>query len=265
MLKIYDEDGYSSDETAGADIDIVQDYDDFNELEQLLAPDESMDFETISGADDLQDIDSEGSSQAVMHSDVVTQLGLAVDLPRISNLQGDHVQSVSKTEEVLQPIDQHNPDRQAFTRRGPRANDTKISPDQLEGLNILVVEDIEANQIVIRSLLEPVGCNITIAENGKKGLEMLELQMFDVVLMDIRMPIMNGIEATQHIRNTPGPHQNVPIIALTADASAENNAQCLAAGANVFLTKPVIVSELFSSIRFVREKYNRTQQSALSA
>lgn len=156
-------------------------------------------------------------------------------------------------------------DRVAFTRRKPRSDDTRVTLDQLEGLNILIVEDIIANQEVVRSLLEPAGCRVSVANNGKEALNILEGQIFDVILMDIRMPVLDGIETTEAIRRQVGPHRNVPIIALTADASAENNAQCLAAGADVFLTKPVIVSELFASIRFVREKKQRKESEQLSA
>ncbi len=155
--------------------------------------------------------------------------------------------------------------RGVFSRRKPRPSEGAVSSDQLRGLNILIVEDIIANQEVLCSLLEPVGCTVSSAAHGGEALDLMKAQIFDVVLMDIRMPIMDGVEATETIRKTPGPHQNVPIIALTADASAENNAQCLAAGADVFLTKPVIVSELFASIRFVREKKNNQEQNARTA
>jgi len=117
----------------------------------------------------------------------------------------------------------------------------------------------------VRSLLEPAGCTVSAASNGMIAIELMENQVFDVILMDIRMPIMDGIETTKYIREHEGPHQNVPIIALTADASAENNAVCLAVGADVFLTKPVVVSELFSSIRFVREMKMRRIKEKLSA
>ena len=146
----------------------------------------------------------------------------------------------------------------------PHLKNKPTSPDQFEGLNVLIVEDILANQEVVCSILEPKGCRVSTACNGREALGAMETQVFDVILMDIRMPIMNGIEATEHIRKYEGPHQNVPIVALTADASAENNAQCLAAGADVFLTKPVIISELFSSIRFVREKKIRQANKAMS-
>jgi len=164
------------------------------------------------------------------------------------------------------PEASENP-RAGFSRNHPRSNTQEIEPDQLSGLNILVVEDIEANLEVLCSLLEPVGCSVSSAENGQIALDIMKTQTFDAVIMDIRMPILDGIEATRAIRGLPEPHCSTAIIALTADASAENNAECLAAGADVFLTKPVIVSELFSSIRFARRKQLRQkqQQQALSA
>jgi len=156
-------------------------------------------------------------------------------------------------------------ERGGFTRRKPRTEGQRVTPDQLDGLNVLIVEDVLANQEVVRSLLEPAGCTVSAACNGLEALDLLEEQFFDVILMDIRMPIMGGIETTEAIRAKEGPHKDVPIIALTADASAENNAQCLAAGADVFLTKPVIVSELFASIRYVRGKQLRKSTEQLSA
>ncbi|MBL4852645.1 MAG: response regulator [Robiginitomaculum sp.] len=172
----------------------------------------------------------------------------------------EHANPDQKTKSI--DIAQH---RGVFSRRTARSGGSSITPDQLEGLNVLIVEDILANQEVVRSLLEPVGCTVSAASNGVIAIELLENQIFDVILMDIRMPIMDGIETTKYIRETEGPHQDVPIIALTADASAENNATCLAVGADVFLTKPVIVSELFSSIRFVREMKARRTKERLSA
>jgi CheY-like chemotaxis protein len=168
----------------------------------------------------------------------------------------------SKPVEAVENIS--NP-RQGFSRRAARVNSDAIAPDQLAGLNILIVEDIPANQEILRSLLEPVGCIVSCAGHGQIALDMMEHQIFDAVLMDIRMPVLDGIETTIAIRQTPGPHQSVPIIALTADASAENNAECLAAGADVFLTKPVVVSELFSSIRYARRKQVRQKEQVLSA
>ena len=79
------------------------------------------------------------------------------------------------------------------------------------------------------------------------------------------MPEMDGIEATRAIRAQDGAQAGTPIIALTADASAENNAKCMAAGADVFLTKPVVASELFGSIRFVLSQAQRRKDDQLKS
>jgi len=81
--------------------------------------------------------------------------------------------------------------------------------------------------------------------------------------MDIRMPGMNGIETTQAIRASDLAAKNVPIIALTADGSAATNAACMAAGADLFMTKPVLCRDLLESIRFVR-RYQDTDATSQS-
>lgn len=135
-----------------------------------------------------------------------------------------------------------------------------ISEDDLNGINVLVVEDVLSNQDVMKIFLEPQGCNITCASNGFEALNAFQTRDFDVVLMDIRMPEMDGIEATRQIRAKAGRCSKVPIIALTADATAETNAQCMAAGANIFLSKPVIASELLDSIRFVLKQAREVKE-----
>jgi len=81
---------------------------------------------------------------------------------------------------------------------------------------------------------------------------MLDMHAFDVILMDIRMPDMDGIEATRAIRGSKSDYKNTPIIALTADVAAETNAACMAAGADIFLTKPIMARDLIESIKFIR-------------
>ena len=136
--------------------------------------------------------------------------------------------------------------------------------ETLSGLRVLIVEDVASNQDVMKIFLEPEGCSVVCTDDGQQALDALAAQVFDVVLMDIRMPEMDGIEATRLLRSRGGMNTHVPIIALTADATAETNAQCMAAGANIFLTKPVIAKELYDSIRFVRRQaHNREQEQAL--
>ena len=129
---------------------------------------------------------------------------------------------------------------------------TKFNPDNLRGLRVLIVDDVSSNQDVIKIFLEPEGCKCFCTAAGEEALETLKTQAVDVILMDIRMPGMSGIETTQAIRNGDLAAKNVPIIALTADSSAETNAACMAAGADLFLTKPVLCRDLLEAIRFVR-------------
>ena len=126
--------------------------------------------------------------------------------------------------------------------------------DKLENLRVLIVEDVPSNHDVIKIFLEPQGCLVMGAENGAIAVAAAAKQEFDVILMDIRMPEMDGIEATKAIRARGGLNAHVPIIALTADATAETNAECMAAGADIFLTKPLIATELYDAIRFVRRQ-----------
>ena len=131
-----------------------------------------------------------------------------------------------------------------------------VQPDitditNLSGTRVLIVEDVISNQDVMKVFLEPEGCAIMCVANGYEALAALSTQEFDVVLMDIRMPEMDGIEATRLLRSFEGPNTHVPVIALTADATAKTNAQCMSAGANIFLTKPVIAKELLGTVRFV--------------
>ncbi len=127
-----------------------------------------------------------------------------------------------------------------------------IAYDTLRGLKVLIVEDMPSNQEVIKLFLEPEGCEMLCAANGLEALAILGAQAVDIILMDIRMPAMDGIEAMRAIRSQQGANQHVPIIALTADVAAENNAECMAAGADIFLTKPVMSKKLTDAIRFLR-------------
>jgi len=130
--------------------------------------------------------------------------------------------------------------------------DTFFDPDNLRGLRVLIVDDVSSNQDVIKLFLKPEGCICICSAAGEEALDTLKTQSVDLILMDIRMPGLNGIETTQAIRDSDLASKNVPIIALTADGSAKTNAECMAAGADLFLTKPVLCRDLLESMRFVR-------------
>jgi len=114
-------------------------------------------------------------------------------------------------------------------------------------LRILLVEDNAVNQLVALRLLEKYGHTVSVAANGRKALEELEKESYDLILMDVQMPEMNGWEATQAIREkeqSTGGH--IPIVAMTAHAMKGDEERCLAAGMDAYLTKPIRTQELLA-------------------
>jgi CheY-like chemotaxis protein len=115
-------------------------------------------------------------------------------------------------------------------------------PRTLAG-QVLLVEDNAVNQKVAQRLLERMGCQVRIAENGLEGVQLFARQRFDLVLMDLQMPVLDGFGATRGIRNLPA-GDVVPIVALTANATCGEPERCAAEGMNGFLTKPIDVARL---------------------
>ena len=106
------------------------------------------------------------------------------------------------------------------------------------GANVLVVEDNDVNQMVVSGMLENMGCRFTMAENGLIALDYLSKNKFDIVLMDINMPVLNGRNATMQYRENEPEDEHLPIVALTADVLAENVATYYEAGMDDFMPKP---------------------------
>lgn len=103
------------------------------------------------------------------------------------------------------------------------------------------------NQFVAERLLTPTNIDVTIAHNGQEAVELCRSQEFDIILMDIQMPVMGGLEATSHIRKLEG-FADTPIIALTADIQDETRKKALATGMNDLLTKPFKSAELIDKL-----------------
>jgi CheY-like chemotaxis protein/HPt (histidine-containing phosphotransfer) domain-containing protein len=115
-------------------------------------------------------------------------------------------------------------------------------------LRILLAEDSQANQEVLTAILRRAGYQVDVAVNGLKAVEAVSRISYDLVLMDLAMPEMDGVEATYHIRNLPGQQGGIPIIALTANAILTEQQRCLQAGMNDYLTKPVSRATLLTVI-----------------
>lgn len=115
----------------------------------------------------------------------------------------------------------------------------RMVPKLLNRLRVLVVEDNPVNQLVVKGLLSKHGHEVVTANNGEQALELLQEAAVDVVLMDCQMPIMDGFEATRKIRNMEAPLSRLPIIAVTANAMSDDRHQCIVAGMNDYLCKPI--------------------------
>lgn len=122
---------------------------------------------------------------------------------------------------------------------------TKIE-SELKNIKVLVVEDIPLNQLLMKTLLDDFGFERDIAENGKIAIEKLKEKEYEIVLMDLQMPEMNGFEATEYIRKTM--KSTIPIIALTADVTTVDLAKCKAVGMDDYLAKPVDEKQLYNKI-----------------
>ena len=123
---------------------------------------------------------------------------------------------------------------------------------ELKNIKVLVVEDIALNQLLMKTLLDDFGFERDIAANGKIAIEKLQTKSYDVILMDLQMPEMNGFEATEYIRNEM--HSKIPIIALTADVTTVDLAKCKAVGMNDYIAKPVDERLLYSKIISIVKK-----------
>lgn len=116
-------------------------------------------------------------------------------------------------------------------------------------LKVLLADDVEINRMLISAMLHRRGHIVTTVENGRQAVEAVAAERFDVILMDMQMPVMDGLEATRAIRALPDGKARVPVIALTADAVVEHQQHYLDCGLSGFLTKPVDWNHMFETIR----------------
>ena len=126
------------------------------------------------------------------------------------------------------------------------------TPDSFEGKRVLLVEDNDLNQEIALYMLKEKGFEVDTADNGKEAVgKFLSSKPFfyNLILMDIMMPVMNGLEATRAIRSSGRSDSSVPIIAMTANAYEEDKKECIEAGMNEHIAKPLEESEIMAAIR----------------
>ncbi|MBC7007580.1 response regulator [Pseudoalteromonas sp. BZK2] len=126
---------------------------------------------------------------------------------------------------------------------------TQEQEQSLEPISILVTEDNKTNQVLIKTFLEKLNHHVTLADNGQQAIEKVQASTFDLVLMDMMMPIMDGISATKYMREKL--NLTIPIVALTANASKQDKSACLEAGMDKVLTKPIRFHDLNRALRIL--------------
>lgn len=133
-------------------------------------------------------------------------------------------------------------------RRKAGSEEKKMAPVGPHALDVLLVEDNDINRLYAKSVLKNWNCRTETAENGLVAIEKLKASSFDVILMDVQMPVMDGYDTTKAIRMMPEPLKSIPIIALTANATRGDVERCLAAGMNDYLPKPFAPDDLYRKL-----------------
>jgi len=177
-----------------------------------------------------------------------TGLGLAI-VKQLVESQGGTTQVISKLNEGSTfsfTLSFKKTPADAEMLQGVEDSDSYQEEPEIKNIKVLVVEDIALNQLLMMTILEDFGFECDIAANGLLAIEKLEAKSYDIILMDLQMPEMNGFEATDYIRNTM--NSEIPIIALTADVTTVDLSKCTAVGMNDYISKPVDEQLLHSKI-----------------
>ncbi len=183
---------------------------------------------------------------------VLTSLGRRGDAKRLQEIgvAGYLLKPVKQTQlldavcQAVAPSGEDQPARPLITRHS-------LKERSFDGLHVLLVEDKAINQKVATKFLQKRGLRVTVADNGRVAVDTLKSQRVDLVLMDVQMPVMDGLDATREIRRVEdqaGDGRHVPIVAMTAHAMTGDRERCLASGMDDYVSKPILEDELFEAI-----------------
>ncbi|QLA83518.1 PAS domain S-box protein [Acidovorax sp. JMULE5] len=152
---------------------------------------------------------------------------------------------------LMQPLEHSTYSPRRAVTPAPAADEL---PLEIRGASVLLVEDNELNQMVAVELLLEAGFAVDVAENGQIALDRIERKAYDVVLMDMQMPVMDGETATRQLRSNPR-HAHLPIVAMTANAMESDRQRCFAAGMNDHVAKPIEPAALWAALsRWIRPR-----------
>ncbi|MFE9082609.1 ATP-binding protein [Brevundimonas sp. NPDC003935] len=179
-------------------------------------------------------------------------LGLAICRQIVERMEGTLALERSPAGGARFRFDLHLPLAEADARS---LEDRTAAPTAHETLHVLVVDDNAANRFVAGKVLELFGCTHETAEDGRQALERATIAPFDLILMDVKMPVMDGVTATRAIRALPGAASVVPILALTANADPRDEAEYLAAGMDGVAQKPIQPDALLNAIRLALSRH----------
>ena len=146
----------------------------------------------------------------------------------------------------MQAFGQATPEGSSAGRRDQKEADVL---KHIRGAHVLLVEDNEINQQVASEILQGAGLNVSVANNGKEAVDAIQQNEYEVVLMDVQMPVMDGYTATRKIRNLKSEIRHIPIIAMTAHAMAGDAEKSIAAGMSDHITKPIDPDQMFATLR----------------
>ena len=172
-----------------------------------------------------------------------TGLGLAI-VKQLVTSQGGNIRVKSKKKEGS-TFSFSLPFRKT-KKAAPVEDNLKRLDAEMRNIKVLVVEDIALNQLLMKTILNDFGFECDIADNGKSAVKKLGENEYDIILMDLQMPIMNGFEATEEIRNKL--KLKIPIIALSADVTTVDVAKCKAIGMDDYIAKPIDEKLLYNKI-----------------